>query len=150
MMEIKAPNDWYPLVNRPIIFLAGSIEMGQAAPWQSNLVKACEDLDVLFLNPRRDDWDLAINDYELDRQVNWELGGIENSDLVVFCFDPATKSPVTMLELGLVAGRDGQAVVYCPEPFWRRTNVHITAERYRVDVVHSFEELVQYVKDMYK
>ena len=41
----------------PAVFLAGSIEMGAAADWQTQAERALRDLDVVLLNPRRDEWD---------------------------------------------------------------------------------------------
>lgn len=44
------------------IFLAGSIEMGKAEDWQSELTNWLEsncpkDVNLTVYNPRRDDWD---------------------------------------------------------------------------------------------
>src|SRR4051794_33293553 len=44
------------------VFLAGSIEMGQAEPWQSAVEDALAGEDVVILNPRRDEWDSSVND----------------------------------------------------------------------------------------
>lgn len=44
---------------QPSVFLAGSIEMGQAEPWQTLLEDALADLPVTILNPRRDAWDAS-------------------------------------------------------------------------------------------
>jgi hypothetical protein len=41
----------------PSVFLAGSIEMGQAEDWQTQLERTLADLDIIVLNPRRDEWD---------------------------------------------------------------------------------------------
>lgn len=35
------------------------------------------------------------------QQVEWELNALSVADLIVFYFDPATRSPITLLELGL-------------------------------------------------
>ena len=39
------------------VFLAGSIEMGKAEDWQSEMTKFFNELDWGVFNPRRDDWD---------------------------------------------------------------------------------------------
>lgn len=55
MREVKAPSR-SALDMR--VFLAGSIEMGQAEQWQERVVHALSDAgDLVILNPRRDDWD---------------------------------------------------------------------------------------------
>ena len=56
-------------------------------------------------------------------------------------FDPSTKSPISLLELGLFA-RTGKTIVVCPDGFWRKGNVDIVCERYGVKVAHSLEEAV--------
>lgn len=53
-MEVKAPN-YYLTEPRPWVFLAGSIEMGEAEDWQAQVVKELSDYTIL--NPRRGDWD---------------------------------------------------------------------------------------------
>lgn len=147
MQVVKAPNEFDEF--NTLIFLAGSIEMGTAINWQDELVSHFQNSDITFLNPRRDDWDSSwtqsIDNEQFQEQVLWELSGIENSDLVVFVFDPNTKSPITLLELGLVAGMGQQAIVYCPDPFWRKGNVDIVSSVYDLNVVDSLEDLITYI-----
>ncbi len=54
-------------------------------------------------------------------------------------FDPNTKSPISLLELGLYAASD-KLTVCCPEGFWRKGNVDIVCERYGVEQVDTIEE----------
>jgi len=86
--------------------------MGNSADWQERVLRALEDVEGIALNPRRWDWDASwvqtFESADFRRQVEWELEGMEAADLIVMHFDPATKSPVTLLELGLWA-RAGQA-----------------------------------------
>jgi hypothetical protein len=44
-------------LEHPILFVAGSIEMGQAASWQSEVEQALDGLTGALLDPRRPDWD---------------------------------------------------------------------------------------------
>src|SRR5262249_12400873 len=59
------------------VFLAGSIEMGGASPWQAVIEAALADAPVTIWNPRRDDWDAtwrqSIDDPRFHEQVTWEL-----------------------------------------------------------------------------
>lgn len=146
MKHIKSPELYYnsnDLIGD--IFLGGSIEMGAAEQWQERLVKNFEDTSVRFLNPRRDDWDSTwtqeASNPQFSEQVNWELDALEYSDLIVFYFDPNTKSPITLMELGLVAGC-GKVIVCCPDGFWRKGNVEIVCQRYDITLVHTFDDLV--------
>lgn len=151
MHEVKAPGE-YDLWNGDIMFLAGSIEMGTAEDWQSALVKDLAAHDVTVLNPRRDDWNSAwkqsILNPQFKEQVCWELDGLDAASIVVFYFDPTTKSPITLLELGIQiesASRTSSktVVVCCPDGFWRKGNVEILCERYDVTCDNTYDELVE-------
>ena len=134
MIEIKAPSS-FDEMSRPALFLSGSIEMGKAIDWQTQLVGELADCTGTLLNPRRDDWDSSWvqskDNLQFRQQVEWELDAMEACDSVVFVFDPATKSPITLLELGLHVKEKTIAVV-CPDGFWRKGNVDILCERENV------------------
>ena len=151
MEHIKSPSPYKN--NELTVFLGGSIEMGLAEPWQERLVKQFEDTDLYFLNPRRDDWDSSwvqeASNPQFSQQVNWELDALAYSDLVVFYFDPNTKSPITLMELGLFAIKDN-VIVCCPDGFWRKGNVEIVCQRYGITLVNTFDELVNEVKEVAK
>jgi hypothetical protein len=114
------------------VFLAGSIEMGAAPNWQQRLADALP-AGTVALDPRRTEWDASwrqsIDEPKFRAQVDWELDGLERADLIAMWFEPATKSPVTLLELGLHA-RGGKLVVGCPDGFWRRGNIEVVCARY--------------------
>jgi hypothetical protein len=150
MKHIKPPELYYnENCNIGDIFLGGSIEMGLAEPWQERLVNEFKDTDIRFLNPRRDDWDSSwvqeASNPQFAQQVNWELDALDYSDLIVFYFDPNTKSPITLMELGLYAS-SGKVIVCCPDGFWRKGNVEIVCQRHNVALVNSFDELVDAVR----
>jgi len=129
----------------PSVFLAGSIEMGAAEDWQAHVERALQDLDVLILNPRRDEWDASwvqsIKNATFREQVEWELSGLERASMVAIYFAPTTKAPITLLELGLCA-RAGRLIVCCPEGYWRRGNVEVVCQRYGVPLVRDLPNLV--------
>lgn len=147
MIKSPAKVDWSDYEFK--IFLAGSIEMGVAEQWQERLAESLKQHDVTLLNPRRHDWDSSwvqsISNPQFSEQVTWELKGLEMVDMVVFYFDPSTKSPITLMELGYVLGSPSAAniVVCCPKGFWRKGNVDIICARNFVPVVETFEELVE-------
>ncbi len=126
------------------VFLAGSIEMGQAEPWQAELEAALADLDLVILNPRRDDWDASwrqsVEDPRFRGQVEWELAAQEAASLILMYFAPSTRAPVTLLELGLFA-RSGKLVVCCPDGYWRKGNVEVVCRRYGVEMVPDLRAL---------
>ena len=118
---------------RPRVFLAGSIEMGAAENWQAAATEALEGEAASIFNPRRDDWDSSwvqsINDAKFREQVNWELEAMYAADVVFMHFCADTKSPITLLEFGLNICT-GKLVVVCPDGYWRKGNVEVTAARY--------------------
>jgi Nucleoside 2-deoxyribosyltransferase like len=143
MREIKAPaQPGFELR----VFLAGSIEMGEAEAWQDLIAHAMSDVsDVIILNPRRDDWDSSWEQRaaspQFSEQVSWELDMLDAADIVVMYLEPGTQSPVSLLELGLCA-RSGKLMVCCPEGFWRRGNVEMVCGRHRIPLFDSLDGLI--------
>ncbi len=138
------------------VFLAGTIEMGAGEDWQPKAIKALSGKVGAIYNPRREDWDSSwkqsISDPVFSEQVNWELDHIERPvserarHVVYFYFDPDSKSPITLLELGLVCGmsesadNDTHIVVCCPPGFWRRGNIEIVCARHKIPLYADFDE----------
>lgn len=148
MKVFKAPERSVEMFSKPTIFLAGSIEMGKARDWQKELTEALSILDVNILNPRRDDWDSSwiqsIDNEKFNEQVTWELDMLDKSTVIALYFDPNTKSPISLLELGLYADT-GKLVVCCPNGFWRKGNVDIVCARKNIQMVSSIEGLMFHV-----
>lgn len=148
---IITPPYRHPLVfSRSWIFLAGSIENGTAEKWQDKVI---EDLHNKYhiMNPRKDNWNSEVEqkfeDSEFSQQVNWELNMIDRCDIIMFHFDPSTKSPISLMELGLVIGKEKKEIyVSCPKDFWRKGNVDILCDRYKVPVFDSLDECIKYLK----
>lgn len=161
IVDIEAPNQipdqykgWLKL------FLAGSIEMGTAENWQTKVIENLKKLNLkhnlVVLNPRRKDWnpnwEQDISNPQFNEQVNWELDMIEESNLTVFYFDPNTKSPITLMELGLVSAMIcGVGIVYCPDGFWRKGNVDIMVSRKNGKLwsVNTYEELINGIEHFF-
>ena len=118
--------------------------MGNAVDWQGRL---CEDLqffNAIVLNPRRSDrdssWIQSIDNARFAEQVNWELDALQAADIIIFYFDPATKSPITLMELGLFA-HTGKVIVCFPEGYWRKGNVDIVCKRYNIPLTDNYESM---------
>lgn len=145
MKIITAPE---PLaIDTPAIFLAGSIEQGIAEKWQTKIINATKKLDITLLNPRRKNWDASwkesIENPLFTEQVNWELDALEQADWIVCYFDATTKSPITLLELGLFA-TSKKMIVCCPEGYWKKGNVDIVCKRNQIPQVDNLEELINW------
>lgn len=131
-----------------MVFLAGSIELDKATNWQVELSSELEKIpNLTILNPRRSIWDSSwgqkIDNPVFREQVDWELDGIEVSDTIIFYFDPNTKSPITLLELGIVIksirpDKGQRAIICCPEGFYRKGNVDIVVDRARKAIQEDY------------
>jgi len=151
MIEVKA-TDAYDLESAAIrIFLGGSIDMGAAENWQDRLANDLSDYsddDLILLNPRRDDWDSSwVQDptpgTQFHEQVTWELDAQENADACIYYFAADSKSPITLLELGLFY--EG-SVVCCPKEFYRYGNVKMICDRYGVHMVETYDALLEILR----
>ena len=130
------------------VFLAGSIEMGNCEDWQTQLTRELEEFDVTLLNPRRDDFDVtqeqSKNNPYFREQVEWELYALTEADLIVMYLDPSTKSPISLMELGLFKFKN--IIVCCPDGFWRKGNVEIVCEMYGIQLLHNKSDLFEHCK----
>jgi len=126
------------------IFLAGSIEMGKAEDWQKELGDWLVSKNYNVFNPRREDWDSSWSQtYEnpqFSQQVKWELNSLDKSDWVIMYLDPQTKSPISLLELGLFA-HSKKLLVVCPDGFWRKGNVEVVCSLYDIPLFNSIDEI---------
>ena len=152
-MNVLTPPQRINADKQVVVFLAGSIEMGAAREWQQQAIDLFDSMipeeqknDYLILNPRRPDWDSSwkqeYEDPQFYQQVKWELKGLKEADYVLIYFDPATKSPISLLELGAFYNK---AVVVCSEGFWRKGNVDIFCEEFNVKQVPDLKSAVEQI-----
>lgn len=148
------------------IFLAGSIEMGTAGDWQKEATNYIvhkeselrkKSISARFdsvVNPRRDDWDSSweqkFENPPFYQQVTWEVHNLTSADTVLFYFDPQTKAPITLNELGIVAGMQItghkiKAVVVCPEGFWRKGNVDVLCFMAEIEQFDTLEKAINHL-----
>lgn len=144
MKVITAPE---PLkINQFSVFLAGSIEQNKAERWQDRVIEKLASSPVTILNPRREEWDDSweqkIENQIFNEQVTWELNALEKADRIIMYFDPNSKSPISLLELGLFA-KSGKMLVCCPNGFWRKGNVDIVCDRFGISQFGSLDEIVE-------
>ena len=148
---IKPDNGFTQQPDTISVFLAGTIEMGDSVDWQEETFKRLESFDkeigfehhIDVYNPRRDAWDNTWEQEEsnpvFNYQVNWELDNIEDSDIIFFNILPESKSPITLMELGLCAGSNAKVIVCCPDGFYRKGNVDILCTRYEMPQYPDFD-----------
>jgi len=142
--EIICPNSWR---SGPIsIFLAGTIDNGKSEDWQSVVVDRLKHFNVQLLNPRRTQWDSSleqtINNPAFVEQVTWELDSLQRCDIIIMNLVGNSKSPISLLELGLFAS-SGKLMVTCGLDFYRRGNVEIVCDRYDIPLYSDLNELIK-------
>ena len=122
------------------VFLAGTIDMGNSRDWQTELHEKFSAMDgrYILFNPRQENWD-ASRPGEMDYQVRWELDHLEEADMIVMYILGTSKSPISLLEMGLHA-RGGKMHVICEPDFYRYDNVRITCDYYGIPLCESLEE----------
>lgn len=161
VIEFKPPGNINRRIDKPSrefrIFLAGTIDMGDSEDWQSKIRShfigepnsGVSNTTVIIYNPRRDewnkDWKQEFSDPNFYQQVNWELNALEKSDLVILNILPDSKSPISLLELGIFA-KSGKIKVCCPKGFYRKGNVDVVCDRYDIPLYHNMEDLLNSIQ----
>ena len=136
MQVIIAP-ERKPITNQSI-FLAGTIDDGKSEDWQSKLIEELSDHEITILNPRRNNWG-DLSDNELRKQITWELDHLEKADIIFMYIIGTSKSPISLLEMGIHI-KDSKLIVVCEPEFYRYENVKITCEYYNAELYDSLGE----------
>lgn len=126
------------------IFLAGTIDMGNSVDWQRQTIELFRERNdgrYLFFNPRRGG-KFDPSPENMNYQVRWELEHLEQADVIVMNLLGSSKSPISLLEMGIHI-RSGKLRVACEPNYYRYDNVRITCEHYGVPLYHSLKELIE-------
>lgn len=115
------------------VFLAGSIENGEAELWQDKAIDYLYNYRCIVCNPRRSNWNATATEKEVAKQIKWEQECLAVSEIIFFYFDPDTISPITLLELGMAIGQNKKIVVVCTPEYFRYTNVAETLKFHGYD-----------------
>lgn len=124
------------------IFLAGTIDNGNSINWQNEVISHLKkefsekEMYASIYNPRRSDWNPNASTEELDGQIEWELEHLEKSDLIIMNILDDSKSPISLMELGLFA-RKGNVLVFCTPKFYRYENVKLVCNKYGVKLFNT-------------
>ncbi len=135
----------------PSIFLAGTIDRGDSFDWQNDVACELKDYPITFFNPRRPEWDNRWNNSgknisaQMKRQINWELGHLESADFICMWIEPDSKSPISLLEMGLYARRK-KILVGCMPRYYRGANVYTVCKYYGIPLYRSYAGFVRAVK----
>ena len=127
------------------LFLGGTIDDGNSIDWQSTLINELNSCDtnypLMIYNPRREKWDSNANSEEVDKQIEWELYHLERSDVIVMNILGNSKSPISLMEIGLFA-RKGKLIVFCNPSFYRYENVKVVCRKYNIPLYSTNDILV--------
>lgn len=139
-MIIETPTQKYEISNlnsntivplRKKIFLAGTIDMGNSMNWQQELIFQMNNLakfpKLTIFNPRRE----AFDENSQRHQIIWEQDHLDEADEIVMYLAKDSKSPISLLELGLYAQSE-KLKVFCHPDFYRFANVNMTCEKYDI------------------
>ena len=142
------------------IFLAGTIDNGESENWQSKLIQKLalynyennneivsrdgynfpldgdDNKDIIIFNPRRTNWESNASQKQLEKQIKWEQDHLDEADLIIMYLADNSKSPISLLELGLY-GPEGKMIVFCTENFYRSTNIKLTCQKYLIPLIQS-------------
>ena len=122
------------------IFLAGTIDMGNSEDWQEEVgyqviqrsITQGNGIHYIY-NPRRIE---GFKNEDQEEQIQWELDHLDKADTILMNLLPSSRSPISLLELGLYA-KSGKLIVVCPKEFYRYSNVRIICEKYKIPLYSS-------------
>lgn len=150
MKHIRTPNDYKDHGCAISLFLAGSIALNTANDWQDELIKLLEPSSVAILNPRSQHWVEPETADEFGDLVTWDWDAMMFADFVVVYFDGNTKSPIALLELGMLAiAKPNKVVVVCPDDFWRSKHVTVLCDRYDIHQTDGMCGVLEWLQQPY-
>ena len=124
------------------VFLAGAIDMGSAVDWQSYVIDALKECEIILLNPRRPNFTPDT----LDAQIRWELDAMDKAYVVFMWFPQAAKAPISLLETGLWMDRK-KLLIGVEHGFYRRRNLELTCEHYGVRLWDNLDAMIQEIRN---
>lgn len=152
---IKAPGSLIVPTGNVSIFLAGTIDMGNSDDWQTRVsdLLLAKSNNLTIFNPRRVDWDnswkQSVDDPQFLQQVKWEHNALTVARHILFYFAPGSQSPISLLELGLFAGKNvvyhDSVFVCCPEGYWRKGNVDFICSLYGIKMLGRPEDITDHL-----
>ena len=125
------------------VFLAGTIDNGDSLNWQDRVIIELINLGVSceVYNPRREHWNPNPTKEELEKQIEWEQYHLDRADVIVMVLLDNSKSPISLLELGLYA-KENKLIVFCTPNFYRFDNIRMTCKKYNIELVQDLNPLI--------
>ena len=126
------------------VFLAGTIDNGNSLNWQDKTIIELINLGVKDLevyNPRREHWNPNPSKEDMEYQIKWEQDHLDKADVIAMVLLDDSKSPISLLEMGLYA-KTGKLIVFCTPNFYRWDNVRLTCEKYHIELVQDIHPTI--------
>lgn len=126
------------------VFLAGTIDNGNSLNWQDKTIIELINLGVKNLevfNPRREHWNPNPTKEEMEKQIKWEQEHLDKANVIAMVLLDDSKSPISLLELGLYA-KSKKLIVFCTPNFYRWDNVRLTCEKYNITLIQDLHPLI--------
>ncbi|GAA3594258.1 nucleoside 2-deoxyribosyltransferase domain-containing protein [Flavivirga amylovorans] len=116
------------------IFLAGSIDLNLPSNWRKEVIDIigakAHFLDPTIINHNE------LNDSQMKNHIHWELDALHLADKVFLNFLPSSKSPISLIELGMYI-KTSKLVVVCPNEFYQSRYIKTLCNKYKVSVFNS-------------
>ena len=126
------------------VFLAGTIDNGDSLNWQDKTITELMNLGIENLeiyNPRREHWNQNPSKEEMENQIVWEQEHLDKADIIAMVLLDDSKSPISLLELGLYAKTE-KLIVFCTPSFYRWDNVRLTCDKYKIELIQDLNPLI--------
>ena len=132
----KSPNS---MIDSKSVFLAGTIDNGNSVNWQDETINELVNSNIKNIeiyNPRVKHWNFNASIKEIEYQIKWEQDHLDKADIIAMVLLDDSKSPISLLELGLYA-QSNKLIVFCTPRFYRYDNVRLTCEKYNIELVQN-------------
>lgn len=119
------------------VFLAGSIDKNNSSNWRKKVIKQLETKAHIF-DPTNLNHD-SLNNVEMKHHILWELKALEQADNILLNFLPNSKSPISLVELGMYVASN-KLIVVCPKEFYKSKYVYTLCEKYNTPIFNTITE----------
>ena len=146
MIYVEAPNT-APQKGLSL-FLAGGIT--DCPPWQSELIKMIDKLDMIVFNPHRKNFPIHDPNAAFG-QIKWEYERLREADIISFWFCAETMCPIVLFELGAHLMTNKPIIVGMDPGYSRRQDVEIQTKLVRpeIKIVYDLKSLSDQIAETF-
>lgn len=126
--------------HKDYVFLAGSIDLNLDGNWRQEVTDQVGD-KVHFIDPTISGHD-AMDDLQMENHINWELDMLNLADKVFLNFLPESKSPISLIELGMYA-RTSKLIVVCPNAFFKSRYIKTLCKKYKIPLFTTVDTAIR-------